>query len=80
MLAKFWDLKCCFKKLEAMGNYAPLTELASAVLYARGELSGGRLTCHVPGGTLHLYLEGRDKQIQALFLEGPAEILDILEL
>ena len=36
MLAKFWDLKCCFKKLEAMGNYAPLTELASAVLYARG--------------------------------------------
>ena len=52
----------------------------AAVLYARGELSGGRLTCHVPGGTLHLYLEGRDKQIQALFLEGPAEILDILEL
>ena len=36
MLTKFWDLKCCFKKLEAMGNYAPLTELASAVLYARG--------------------------------------------
>ncbi|MBR0143298.1 MAG: single-stranded-DNA-specific exonuclease RecJ [Clostridia bacterium] len=36
MLAKFWDLKCCLKKLESMGRYPGLSELASTVLYSRG--------------------------------------------
>ncbi len=36
MPEKYWDLKCCLKKLESIGSYEGLTELASTVLYARG--------------------------------------------
>lgn len=36
MPAKYWDLKCCLKKLESIDRYDGLTELASTVLFSRG--------------------------------------------
>ena len=36
MPEKYWDLKCCLKKLESIGEYPGLTELASTVLFSRG--------------------------------------------
>lgn len=36
MLAKFWDLKCCLKRLEKKGAYPGLSDLAATVLFSRG--------------------------------------------
>ena len=45
----------------------------AVVLWLRGELPGGRLTVENPGGTLEVTVEGENGQINALYLEGPAQ-------
>jgi diaminopimelate epimerase len=52
----------------------------AAVLWLQGKLPGGRLTVENPGGTLVVTVEGDKGQIQALYLEGPAEVLDEREI
>lgn len=51
----------------------------AVVLWEKGKLPGGRLTVKNPGGDLIITMETKGDTIQALFLEGPAEILKILE-
>ena len=46
----------------------------AAVLSAMGKLPTGKLTCHVPGGTLAVNLDG------GLFLEGPAVVVKEYEI
>ena len=41
----------------------------AAVLRAMGQLPGGKLTCHVPGGTLAVAIS------EGLYLEGPAVVV-----
>ena len=52
----------------------------ASVLHAKGRLPEGELICRVPGGKLQVTVEEADHQIAALFLEGPAEIVQIYEL
>ena len=52
----------------------------AAVLWLRGELPGGRLTVENPGGTLEIAVEGEDGRINALYLEGPAETLQEMQI
>ena len=52
----------------------------ASVLHAKGRLPDGELVCRVPGGKLQVTVEEADHQIAALFLEGPAEIVQIYEL
>ena len=52
----------------------------ASVLHAKGRLPEGELVCRVPGGKLQVTVEEADHQIAALFLEGPAEIVQIYEL
>ena len=52
----------------------------ASVLWTKGMLPGGVLTAQVPGGTLRLTVEGADENISALYLEGPAEVLQAYEL
>ena len=52
----------------------------AAVLRASGALPGGRLTAQNRGGVLTVIMEEEDNKISALFLEGAAEITDILEI
>lgn len=49
-------------------------------LWAQGRLPQGRLTVQNPGGDLDICLESTDGRITALFLEGPTEIVKIMEL
>ncbi len=49
----------------------------ATVLWLEGKLPGGRLTALNPGGRLDVTVEGRDGVIDKLFLEGPAEVLQI---
>ncbi|MBR5742176.1 MAG: single-stranded-DNA-specific exonuclease RecJ [Clostridia bacterium] len=69
MLAKFWDLKCCLKKLESLGSYPGLTDLASTVLFSRGYLdleSASELFSHAS-----LY--------DPMLLSGMREAVDVLK-
>ncbi len=50
------------------------------VLWLQGLLPGGHLTAENPGGTLEITIEGKDKQIEKLFLEGPATVLKQIEV
>ena len=50
----------------------------AVALYLQGRLPGGRLSVKNPGGTLEISLEGDGKQVTALYLEGPAENIDLL--
>lgn len=45
----------------------------AVVLWLQGRLPGGHLTVENPGGTLEITVEGHNGQIDALYLEGPAE-------
>ncbi len=44
-----------------------------AVLWAMGQLPGGVLTVHNPGGTLGIQIEAEKDRITGLYLQGPAE-------
>ncbi len=52
----------------------------AVVLWLKGQLPGGHLTAENPGGTLEITVEGADKQITALYLEGPVEVLAQIEI
>ncbi len=52
----------------------------ASVLYAKGQLPGGKLTCRVPGGTLLVTLDADQEGIRSIFLEGPADIVTIYEI
>ena len=52
----------------------------ASALYAMGQLPGGRLTCHVPGGTLEVAVTGSGGEITQILLEGPAEVLKVYEV
>lgn len=47
---------------------------AAVVLWLRGQLPTGKLQVENPGGTLTVAIEGKEK-INAIFLEGPVEVL-----
>ena len=52
----------------------------AAALYLTGELPGKALQVENPGGMLGVRLEGDEGQVQALFLEGPAEVIKEFEM
>ena len=52
----------------------------AAVLWTEGKLPKGILTAENPGGILTVTVTGKDKKIEALTLEGPAETLKIFEI
>lgn len=52
----------------------------SSVLYAKGQLPGGRLTLENGGGTLTVEVGAENGAICSLLLEGPAEVLGEYEL
>jgi len=70
VLGKFWDLKCCLKKLENIGSYEGLTELASTVLYARGfsDLEGARRFLKADRSSLYspMLLSGMECAVKAI--------------
>ena len=47
----------------------------AVALWLQGRLPGGHLTAENMGGTLEITVEGKNGQVTALHLEGPAEIL-----
>lgn len=48
----------------------------AVVLHHLDQLMGNQLVCQVPGGTLQVTLQTQGKDITAIFLEGPAVVLD----
>ena len=52
----------------------------AVALWLQGKLPGGRLTVKNPGGTLEITIEGVGGNINALYLEGPAETITETEL
>ena len=52
----------------------------AVVLWLQGKLPGGFLTVENPGGTLEVTVEGQNGQIAALWLEGPAEIVQTYDI
>ena len=52
----------------------------AAVLWKQGRLVGNSLTVKNPGGDLEITLEGQDGTVSALYLTGPADILDIYDV
>ena len=51
----------------------------ACVLRAAGQLTGGFLTVHNPGGTLAVTIEGEESAIDGVWLEGPTQITEIYE-
>ena len=51
----------------------------ACVLWKLGLLPGKILTAHVPGGTLRITIEG-DSQVEKLWLEGPTQIAECLDV
>ncbi len=52
----------------------------AAVLWLQGKLPGGKLTVKNPGGDLAVTVSGENGKITALLLEGPTELVKILEI
>ena len=52
----------------------------AVTLWAKGELPHGNLTALNPGGTLRVRVEGEKGTVTALYLEGPTEVTEILEI
>ena len=52
----------------------------ATVLWKQGRLPGGKLTLENNGGILEVTVGGTDGVVEALILEGPAEILKIYEI
>ena len=51
----------------------------AVTLWAQGKLPGGKLTVKNPGGDLTVTVEGRDGRVDALFLEGPTQVVKTYE-
>ena len=56
------------------------TASVACVLHKKGQLRGGVLTAHNPGGTLKITLEETDGAISSICLEGPTQIVREYEL
>ena len=52
----------------------------ASVLYLEDKLPGGRLTAHNRGGTLAVAIDGSDREITSILLEGPTEIVKVYEI
>lgn len=52
----------------------------AVALWKKGLLPGGFLEAENEGGTLTVSIVGVDNQVQEVYLEGPAEILEIVEI
>ena len=52
----------------------------AATLWTQGLLPAGVLVCENKGGTLQVTVEGKDREIVSLLLEGPAQVLETYEL
>lgn len=52
----------------------------AVTLWAKGVLPSGKLTALNPGGILNIQVEGREGTVTAVYLEGPTEITEILEI
>jgi len=52
----------------------------ATVLWKKGQLPGGTLTCENRGGTLQIAIDAEQDQIRSLFLEGPTEVVRIYDL
>ena len=52
----------------------------ASVLWTKGCLPGGTLTCVNKGGTLTVTIAGKNGAVTSLLLEGPAEILKSYEI
>ena len=51
----------------------------ASVLWAKGQLPGGKLTACNRGGDLTVTVEGQDGKIEKLLLEGPAETVKVYD-
>ena len=56
------------------------TGSVACTMWKKGLLSGGKLTAHNPGGTLSVTLQDENGTVTSLFLEGPTQIENIIEL
>ena len=56
------------------------TASTACALFAAGKLPGKRLVAENPGGTLTVDIEETDGEISAVFLEGPTEVVEILNM
>ena len=52
----------------------------AVTLWVRGQLPGGKLTLQNRGGDLKVTIEGRWPDVQAVYLEGPTEIVKVYEI
>lgn len=51
----------------------------AVVLWAKGQLPGGKLTVINRGGTLTVQVQEKDGEIESVWLEGPTQIVKIME-
>ena len=56
------------------------TASTACTLFAQGKLPGKRLMAENPGGRLTVELEAENAIVTAVYLEGPTEVVEILEL
>ena len=56
------------------------TGSTAAILWAKGQLPGGKLIAENPGGTLTVTVEAQHGTISKLLLEGPTEIINIFDM
>ena len=56
------------------------TASTACALFAAGKLPGKRLVADNPGGTLTVDIEETDGEISAVFLQGPTEVVEILNM
>ena len=52
----------------------------ASVLWLQGKLPGGRLTAQNQGGTLTVSIEGSGNEISSILLEGPTEVVKVLDI
>jgi len=52
----------------------------AVTLWLREKFPGGKLTVKNPGGDLTVTVSGKNGVVSALYLEGPTEVVKILEL
>ena len=52
----------------------------AAVLWTEGKLPGGVLTVKNPGGDLTVTITGAEGKVTELYLEGPTEVVTVVEM
>ncbi len=52
----------------------------AVVLWEKGMLEGDTLTVHNPGGVLEVTIEKSNGKLESIYLEGPTEIVEMMEL